>query len=208
MTCRRFTYGPSRRQRSVSARVASIVFVLGGVGLLASACGNGSASPGVASTGSTSTTSTTLSNASSSSGSPYDKAVAYAMCMRSNGITDMPDPGNNGTFNIKGLHPGPNSDLSPGNARYVRANRICQHLLPRGGQVTPAARQHNQAQALQWARCMRAHGLLDFPDPGSNGAISIHSIQAAGFGPESPRFQVAGRACEKYQPSNLGLASE
>lgn len=150
---------------------------------------------------------TTAARNPSASASPYDRAVAYAKCMRSHGITDMPDPDNSGNFDLKALHPAGGSDLNPGDPRYAAANTTCRYLLPNGGRVTPAARQHDQAQALLWAHCMRAHGLANFPDPASNGLIGIQSIRSAGLAPTSPQFQAADRACGAYQPDNVGISA-
>jgi hypothetical protein len=51
---------------------------------------------------------------------------------------------------------------------------------------------------LQFSRCMRAHGVPNFPDPGSGGGISITS--GNGIDPNSSQFQSAQQACQKYLP--------
>jgi hypothetical protein len=56
---------------------------------------------------------------------------------------------------------------------------------------------------LAYSQCMRAHGLPDFPDPNSQGAIVIHQSSASGgnakeFNPNSPTYQAAQKACQKY----------
>lgn len=48
---------------------------------------------------------------------------------------------------------------------------------------------------LQLARCMRAHGVSDFPDPSSGGDISISPGEA-----QSPAFRSAQQACRRYLP--------
>jgi hypothetical protein len=53
--------------------------------------------------------------------------------------------------------------------------------------------------ALQFAGCMRAHGVTNFPDPGSRGEIQINA--ASGLNPQSPAFQTAQTACNKYLPN-------
>jgi hypothetical protein len=45
---------------------------------------------------------------------------------------------------------------------------------------------------VKFAACMRAHGLTNFPDPGSTGAVQIGG---AGLNPASPAFQAAQKAC-------------
>jgi hypothetical protein len=47
---------------------------------------------------------------------------------------------------------------------------------------------------------MRAHGITKFPDPNSQGAISLNPSQS-GIDPTSPRFQAAMKACEKASGS-------
>jgi hypothetical protein len=51
---------------------------------------------------------------------------------------------------------------------------------------------------LQFFRCMRAHGVPNFPDPDSTGRIP----DPATFGIDqgSPQFEAANQACRKYRP--------
>jgi hypothetical protein len=54
---------------------------------------------------------------------------------------------------------------------------------------------------------MRRHGLPDFPDPNSNGGISINSRQGGSgsdLNPDSPAFQAAQRACQPILGSMRG----
>lgn len=51
-------------------------------------------------------------------------------------------------------------------------------------------------QALTYAECMRANGVPNFPDPGSNGALP---------NPALPAFQTALKACAKLQPVGMHL---
>ncbi|HEY2073351.1 MAG TPA: hypothetical protein VGG88_07240 [Gaiellaceae bacterium] len=46
---------------------------------------------------------------------------------------------------------------------------------------------------------MRKHGITNFPDPNSQGVISIHSGE--GIDPQSPAFQSARTACDKLLPN-------
>ena len=54
---------------------------------------------------------------------------------------------------------------------------------------------------------MRAHGLPNFPDPDSNGRLSIQSMHSAGLGPASPKFQTALKACGQDTPGNIAIAT-
>ena len=70
-----------------------------------------------------------------------------------------------------------------------------------GANVTTPPNPAEYQRALKFSRCMRAHGIAGFPDPGSGGGI-----QSSGGGPNSnlnpnnPTFSAAQRACQKYSP--------
>lgn len=57
---------------------------------------------------------------------------------------------------------------------------------------------------LAYSDCMRAHGVPNFPDPGSNGGIDKDKIIAVG---NSPQEQAAEQTCLRYMPAN-GLGPE
>lgn len=48
---------------------------------------------------------------------------------------------------------------------------------------------------LAFSRCMRAHGIANFPDPGSDGTLNIGS--SSGIDPGTAKFQSALQACQK-----------
>lgn len=47
---------------------------------------------------------------------------------------------------------------------------------------------------VAYSTCMRSHGVAKFPDPDSNGTITI----PAGIDPQSPTYQAAQQTCQKY----------
>lgn len=54
---------------------------------------------------------------------------------------------------------------------------------------------------LAYSKCMRSHGLTNFPDPNSQGVIEGKSSSASGgsgINPNSPTYQAAQKACQKY----------
>ena len=57
---------------------------------------------------------------------------------------------------------------------------------------------------LQYASCMRSHGVPAFPDPGPGGGIPAGS----GINPQSPAFQSAESACTSLVPRPVGEPSE
>jgi hypothetical protein len=59
-----------------------------------------------------------------------------------------------------------------------------------------------------FSRCMRSHGVPQFPDPkidaDGNAQLSINGGPGSGLDPESPQFKAAGKACQKLQPGGEG----
>ncbi len=119
-----------------------------------------------------------------------------ACCMRSHGVSDFPDPtpsqGGGVAFQITG---GPGSDLNHENPRFKAAGQACQSLLAGGGQPAPLSAQKIAAE-VEWARCMRTHGVPGFPDPNAQGAFD-----SSRFDDTSPAFQTASRACASVEPT-------
>jgi hypothetical protein len=57
-----------------------------------------------------------------------------------------------------------------------------------------------QGEQLQFARCMRSHGVANYPDPSANGG-QLQNILKAGLDTQSPGYQAALQACKKYTPA-------
>ena len=57
------------------------------------------------------------------------------------------------------------------------------------------------ADPVAFARCMRAHGLPDFPDPGANGGIQVTTGPGGAMGANSPQFESAYAACKSLMPA-------
>jgi hypothetical protein len=173
-------------------RTGRIVSALLAVVLLATACAGGSNVPGVAGQGSSSTP------AASPSGDPMDAALAYARCMREHGISDFPDPQPGG---------GPiQVGSSWGTPQFNAADDACKSLLP-----VPSAKEQQQEfeDMLQFARCMREHGIADFPDPKPDEGIIISADQqGSDLDPNNPQFQAANEACGGLFPSKPDTNSQ
>jgi hypothetical protein len=154
------------------------------------ACGGGGKPSGVASLGGADkATGTTRAGAGSDD---RQAALAYAKCMRQHGI-DMPDP----KFDAAGhssqqLPPG----VGPDDPRFKAADQACNKYLPNGGAPEKPNPQEQQ-QMVQFARCMRQHG-VNMPDPKPGGGIDADA--GAGVNPDSPKFKAAERACQQYEP--------
>lgn len=120
--------------------------------------------------------------------------VAFSSCMRSNGVSRYPDPVGNGAPPKKSLQ-----QLGVSNSRFTSAESACRRLLPNGGRPPSLAQQHQvTADALQFARCVRSHGVPNFPDPDSTGRIPDPA--SVGINQGSPKFQAANVSCAKWRP--------
>jgi hypothetical protein len=71
------------------------------------------------------------------------------------------------------------------------------------GTITNSANssQSGPSHALQFSRCMRSHGVSNFPDPGSGGGINL---EGTGVNPKSPAFQSARQNCKSLLPAGVG----
>jgi hypothetical protein len=165
-------------------RTGLTVSALLAIALLATACAGGPSGPGVAGQGASSTPS------ASPSGDRRAGGLAYAKCMREHGISDFPDPGTIVGIPIR-FEPG--SDLDPNNPQFKAADDACKSLLP-----PPPSNEDQQqefADMLAYAKCMREHGIADFPDPKPGEGFDISADQGSDLDPSNPQFQAANKAC-------------
>jgi hypothetical protein len=134
--------------------------------------------------------------------------------MRLHGITDFPDPNASGDFAIHGA--GPNGDLDRNNPAFQAAERACQRYGPQHD-VTPAQHAQLESEYVRFARCVRAHGVGDFPDPvtGSGGhpGFRLHGGSTSDLNSNNPAFQRGVEACQRilghqfrfvFTPSGVG----
>jgi hypothetical protein len=128
------------------------------------------------------------------------KALAFSRCMRSHGVSNFPDPGGGGGGLRLQVQKTPNSTLVNGvevnGPAFQSAMTACRSYLPNGGHPTAAQTAKARAQALAMSRCMRSHGVPNFPDPkfGAGGGIGIQ-LNGNGIDPNSPAFKAAQKAC-------------
>jgi len=179
----------------------SLTLMCAGASLFAAACGNGALTPGVASVG---TTTTTVANHyGGSDAANGDAELAYAVCMRSHGVPNFPDPSSTGGFEF-------GSGVNTSSPSFEAAQTKCQRLIG-GGLPAPGATLHPSAatlaQLLRVAQCMRAHGIANFPDPsttmpsthGFKGVISDRDgailVFPSSIDMQSPAFTHAAAAC-------------
>jgi hypothetical protein len=177
------SYNGSMAIVAVRARTVRALALVGvtGLALAASACGGSS---GATPRGSTS---------ASSSRDP----VAWSACMRSHGVPNFPDPGSTGQIRLDPRKLA-ESGIDVDSPRFKRAARACLRLQPKGARAT--ARQPTAAQQqamLRFARCMRSHGVPNFPDPQPGGALDLAQKVAA---PNSPQFKATEHTCRNFVP--------
>jgi len=191
MTATRTIRAQGRRSRLCRAALF-VLAVAGAAGLtlVASACG-GSAGPGVAQVGSTTT---------HGSGSSSADPAAYSACMRRHGVPNFPDPDSQGRLLFNS-----GSGINPRSPQFRAAQRACQRLLPNGGKPDAHAQAEFLKQALKFSRCMRSHGLPNFPDPQTSGnGIGLTIGKNSGIDPNSPQFKSAQHACQSLLPGQKG----
>ena len=168
------TGGRRRQQRAKLRRAVVLAAALAGFALLVAACRAG--------------------GSSAAGGTPYQQALAYAQCMRSNGEPGFPDPNSQGLFQNFG-------PVDIHSAQYLSASKTCGHLLPTY-QAGTAQQRQTLSRQLRYAACIRSHGFPDFPDPIQ---MPNGNIEGAGPGgdvgpghgidPNSPQYQAAHQAC-------------
>lgn len=184
--------------------------VLLSLALVAAGCGGGT-SPSVASLGAAGTTTDSSggpaaggagAGGTASAGGPgvhlemkLQNGEKFSQCMRKNGVPSFPDPSANGSLSIDS-----SSGIDPRSPRFQHAQQICRKVLPNGGRPTPQQIQQAQQNALEFSRCMRSHGVKDFPDPNftANGGGFKLKVGSAGsdLNPSSAVFQKAMQTCQ------------
>lgn len=159
-------------------------------GLLVAGCGGGSPRP----------------TATSGYGSG---PLAFARCMRADGVPNFPDPAAGGGFDLNGINP-----ASPA---FRAAQTKCHSLWGRyavggplpalGGTTHPSAQ--TLAKLVTISQCMRQHGVPDYPDPrtsvpsnpfgGGTGVITDYDgailLFPSTLNQQAPAYKQAAAAC-------------
>lgn len=120
--------------------------------------------------------------------------------MRSHGVPNFPDPTSG-----SGVKIGPDAGINPTSPAFRSAQQACKRYFsrfPTPGTMSASER----SRAFAFAKCMRAHGQPDFPDPtiGTASPVTTGHVLAlrgmffavgASFDPETPAFRHAAAAC-------------
>ena len=179
-----FLHGVKRRRPVL--RDAVLATGLTTLALLAAGCG-AAKSPSVAHLGTTTTTTVPQSSARPS-------GVLYASCMRAHGVAGFPDSAIsvNAAGQVELRVP---VDIK-NEAGFLSASRACQRDLPNSSSAP--SKSVNIHEALEYAECMRSHGIPDFPDPLPGGGFNIPGNT------NTPQFQAAQTACGA-KPGSRGV---
>lgn len=126
----------------------------------------------------------------------------FARCMRENGI-DMPDPKfDEGRVTMRVGGPGQKIDRGKMEAAQKACAKYQEAIKPPELSDDDAA-ELKQA-ALENARCMRANGVKNFPDPTFDESGGAQLRITKELDPESATFQKAQKACEMKRPGGEG----
>jgi hypothetical protein len=192
-----------RRAWPPATRIAAAVIAAAALVLLAAACGGSPSSIGDTPNGSGSATSTS--------------AVAYSHCIRSHGVPNYPDPSSGGQ-----LPKGSAEQFGVSNSRLQTARRACQHMYPSNGgsfqqlmlcentgDCPQAVVQHALTEMRSFARCMRSHGVPNWPDPtiDSQGR-PFFNVSGAGLShayTHSPLIESKDRQCGRQVGGSAGV---
>jgi hypothetical protein len=165
-----------RRPRSAqrpAARTTSVIIATAGVVLLAACSGGGSSNGSGGSP-----------QAEGSSSSP--SAVAFSACMRTHGVSYFPDPDSSGA--IPKVVP---QQLGVSSSRLQQAQHTCAYLL----QPAEAQVQQTLSGMLDFARCMRSHGVHDWPDPTTDSdGQAVFDLQGR-INPDTPQMGTTSDEC-------------
>ena len=156
------------------------------IALIVAGCGNASAGTGNA----------TVTSGGSSTASTHEKAVKFAECMRTNGVSAFPDPNASGGLTIDAIANG--SSVDTNSAAFEQALSACKDLEPPGFTGTKVTPQQRTAR-LEFAQCVRDNGVPDFPDPTPNGPlVDTNRIPSAATTGGMSILNAAMQKCRQY----------
>jgi hypothetical protein len=164
---------------------------------------SGPSTSGVAQLGTTTTRASSASNISTTSTQDRD-ALAFARCMRSHGVLNYPDP--NAAGGLAKVGP---QQLGVSGSQFQAAEAACSSILPSSGQSSQAWDQQMMNDLWKFARCVRSHGVANWPDPlaesdpGQPGTPGFpRTLQ--GIDTNSPHVKDAMNICQNLIPGYSG----
>ena len=138
----------------------------------------------------------TGSSGGNSTAATHERAVKFAECMRTNGVSAFPDPNASGQLTIDAL--ANSSSVDPNTAVFKQALSACKDLQPPG--FTGYKRSpEQQSAALKFAQCIRDNGVKDFPDPAPDAPlVDTNRIPSAATNGGITILNAAMRKCGQY----------
>jgi hypothetical protein len=131
------------------------------------------------------------------------RALAFSQCMRSHRVTDYPDPNANGQVKIAS-----DSGINFSSPAFQAAQAACQKLQDGGPSPSGPTSTQILGKFLAFSKCMRAHGISDFPDPTTSPPPPApgHTVSNNGvylfipitFDVNSPTYKSASAACSPH----------
>jgi hypothetical protein len=175
----------------MNRRRGGLAVLVAGAAIGLAAC-SGSSSPQVASLGKSSGDGSPRTT-NAPAGSPTQLLDEWASCMRSHGDPGQIDPTVDADKVIQ-------ITLGTGyGGQGLRGESgACGTFLSAaqtalGGGTPPGS--SSEATGLKFARCMRANGVPDYPDPTGGTSEAVHATSGSDFNPASPTFQAASTLC-------------
>jgi hypothetical protein len=162
-------------RRHLTARLLAGVLLLVGIAPALAACGNDG-----------------KAGKDAPAATDHEQRLKFARCMRDNGY-DMPDP-------QPQTGDGPvaaGKAIAPGDTAFEGAYEKCRSLLPNGGEP-PKMTDEQRVKALEFAKCMRANGIADFPDPSADGRFRgtpVPDPSDPAYNAKMAELQKASEAC-------------
>ncbi|MGH2894443.1 MAG: hypothetical protein ACRDPM_14440 [Solirubrobacteraceae bacterium] len=138
--------------------------------------------------------------------STTNAGLKFAACVRAHGVPDFPDPNANPGGGGTETQAASAKSLSESPAVVQKADSQCRRYAAaaEGPVVSKAQLANLKAGALAYAKCVRAHGVTDFPDPRvvtADGGRSVGIAPPYGTGAnavahaQSPTLQAAIKTC-------------
>jgi hypothetical protein len=189
-----------RRVSQRSARTAAAIIATAALALPAAAFGASPSSTGAG--GPANARASTLSRSTN-----VERALAYSRCMRAHGVLRFPDPNSSGAIPKEGL-----AQLGVSGTVFDAAQKACQRLLPNSGQPSQAWDQMTLSALWNFARCVRSHGVPNWPDPlaesdpGQPGTPGFPRNLPPGINTNSPVVKNAMHTCQ-HLLAGIGYAT-
>lgn len=174
-----------------AAPTAALIATMAGLALLGAAC---SGSPGshVARLGTT-TTQNGSSTGKAAASARQNGGLAFSRCMRSLGVSQFPDPDRSGAIPKVTMQ-----QLGVSSTQFETAQSACEALLqPSNAQV-----RQTLSGMLDFARCMRSHGVRNWPDPTTDSDGQAVFDLHGRLNPDTPQMDTkSGRCAHLLHPA-------